>query len=376
MLNAILYNKKRKVMSVEIDDNTGKIIELGEVYDPLYLPIILQHETITLESINKWLDKRRIPMNREGLKEIRDTFGPFENYRNMFALTDQYWFKRSNKDSWEKMNFFTHRYPTAVGDVQFTPWSVEKKQLKKQNPDITTNGVCRKQWVQDEVMDSYLIKAGSNQFHQEPLSEVLATITLEKLNIIPFVKYELFVNGLRICSKSKNFVDKDTEFVPAQHIFKREQKMSDSTIYSHLVKMCEKYGILDASEYIDKMILADYIIGNPDRHLGNFGFIRDVETGKLIGFAPLFDFGSAFHEFYPEKREERSRIFADQEARVFKKFRAYVSAKDLHDMEELFTVIDTYPDLTSLQKNAIKKGIKKRIKEFDIDETFRSPRSR
>ena len=48
------------------------------------------------------------------------------------------------------------------------------------------------------------------------------------------------------------------------------------------------------------MIIVDRIIMNFDRHLGNFGFMRDVDTGKYTRFAPLFDFGNAF---FPDKME-------------------------------------------------------------------------
>lgn len=176
----------------------------------------------------------------------------------------------------------------------FSPWEVREENLSLSTPDITTNGVLRKRWIREENGESYLIKAGSKFYHQEPLSEVLASITLERLELLPFVKYELAVDGLRLCSKCKNFVNENTEFVPASYIYSKIPRKKDETVYEHLLLMCEKYGIANAQEYINNMITADKIIGNDDRHLGNFGFIRDVETGKIIGFAPLFDSGSAY----------------------------------------------------------------------------------
>jgi len=41
------------------------------------------------------------------------------------------------------------------------------------------------------------------------------------------------------------------------------------------------------------MLTIDAIIGNIDRHTGNFGFLRDANTGEYIGMAPLFDFDHA-----------------------------------------------------------------------------------
>lgn len=41
------------------------------------------------------------------------------------------------------------------------------------------------------------------------------------------------------------------------------------------------------------MIAFDYLICNQDRHLGNFGFLRNVDSGLFIGPAPLFDNGNS-----------------------------------------------------------------------------------
>lgn len=41
------------------------------------------------------------------------------------------------------------------------------------------------------------------------------------------------------------------------------------------------------------MIVLDYIIANEDRHLNNFGVIRNTETLAWLGFAPIYDSGSS-----------------------------------------------------------------------------------
>lgn len=42
-----------------------------------------------------------------------------------------------------------------------------------------------------------------------------------------------------------------------------------------------------------KMVLVDAIFGNGDRHLGNFGFIRNTTTGEYLCMSPLYDFDHA-----------------------------------------------------------------------------------
>ena len=137
---------------------------------------------------------------------------------------------------------------------------------------------------------------------------------LGKMNIIPFVEYELVIEGLRLCSKCRNFVDEDTEFVPASHIYYKKPRKATDTIYAHLMKMCRCYGIKDAEDYVDAMIAADHILGNDDRHLGNFGFIRDVETAGITGFAPLFDSGSSYGVI--NGKPGTSKLFREMEKEV------------------------------------------------------------
>lgn len=64
---------------------------------------------------------------------------------------------------------------------------------------------------------------------------------------------------------------------------------------------CNAYG-LDAyeeakkidPEFYLKIQIADYILNNNDRHEQNWGFFMENETGKLIGYCPLFDHDHAF----------------------------------------------------------------------------------
>ena len=45
------------------------------------------------------------------------------------------------------------------------------------------------------------------------------------------------------------------------------------------------------------MIVFDAIICNTDRHYGNFGFLIDNKTNKIIEPAPLFDHGNSLFNF-------------------------------------------------------------------------------
>lgn len=52
--------------------------------------------------------------------------------------------------------------------------------------------------------------------------------------------------------------------------------------------MVELFGM-----YGFQMVLVDAIVGNGDRHPGNFGWLRDTNTGEYLRPAPLYDFDHA-----------------------------------------------------------------------------------
>lgn len=352
MPKSYMFNKRRPILSLEMEN--GNVTELKEVINEEFLPISLQDcllpgNDISVKKINEWINKRKIPEKREGLQLARKRFPGFTTYTNMFSLSDQYWFQYKSSENWDDMNYFTNRYDGAVGDFFFLYWKADKKKIGVQTPDLTTNGVLTKRWLQDDDMTSYLLKAGSTKYRQEPLSEVLSSQILQRLNIIPFVKYELVVHGLKMCSKCKNFIDENTEFVPAMHIYKKAEKKNDVEPMQHFIRMCEKYGIQDVEEYLNHMIAADKILKNDDRHFGNFGFLRSAETGQILGFAPLFDNGRCFYSGKID-RTNTHEIFGKYQNRALRETFKNADIKPISNIKAFGNLINQYPNLTDKEK--------------------------
>lgn len=60
----------------------------------------------------------------------------------------------------------------------------------------------------------------------------------------------------------------------------------------------------------------DYIIANEDRHLNNFGLLRNAETLEWLGFAPVYDSGSSLGY---DKLTAEIRIGKNIDCKPFKK---------------------------------------------------------
>lgn len=77
--------------------------------------------------------------------------------------------------------------------------------------------------------------------------------------------------------------------------------MVDNEYYSDVVRELQKICEKSVPDYV-RMIFLDTIVANSDRHTGNFGLLRDVDSGEILGFAPCFDHNMALiSRGYPSK---------------------------------------------------------------------------
>ena len=87
-----------------------------------------------------------------------------------------------------------------------------------------------------------------------------------------------------------------------------QKKPNNISVYQHFVNCCEAIGVRDAVPFLDRMIVLDYLIANEDRHLNNFGLLRNSETLEWLGFAPIYDSGSSlgYDKLTPQIRSGRN----------------------------------------------------------------------
>ena len=141
--------------------------------------------------------------------------------------------------------------------------------------------------------------------------------------------------------------------------------------YQHLMSCCEDIGVNILPE-IDRMIVLDYIIANEDRHLNNFGLLRNAETLEWIGFAPIYDSGSSLGYSQVE-----GRILSDREieCKPFKKNHldqlklvsdfSWIDFEKLNSVEndiiEVFSDEPTRQFISEQRVKAICDSVRKRI---------------
>lgn len=297
----ILMNKETPILEMSISDK-GYIKQITDCYNLDYMPIgiPLDKNIPDIKMLEKWWQGRSIPMSRDGIKNFLyfcNIDSPMELINKSFglSLSDQYWINPINSPmKWTEINFFDNQFSEDIGNLLFHKTEKEMDKINFVSPDNTSDGWLKKKWIFKDNK-AYLLKGGSDPFHQEPFNEVLASYILKQQNQFDFVEYKMcFNNGKEnpacIC---ENFITKNTELVPATALYASLPKANHISPYQHIINCIKHYEIPNTENYLDYMITFDYLIANTDRHWHNFGFIRNVETLKFVGPAPIFDNGTS-----------------------------------------------------------------------------------
>ena len=294
-----LMHKRKEVAEMDIDEATGYIQKIEKVYAPEHLPIGIPYRQGTADrgALNEWWTARSIPASRLGVRSALETLKISDTKLLLIrcfglSLSDQYWIApKGEKVDWGKINFFENDFSEDIGDILFGG-TKKLKNFDFSSPDNTSDGNLKKRW---KIIDGKrcLIKGGSNLERQQPFNEVIASEIAERLGI-PHAQYKMLWTEGEPYSICEDFITEETELISAWRIMQTQKKENNVSVYRHFINCCEELGIRDIIPALDKMIVLDYIIANEDRHLNNFGVIRQAESLKWIGVAPIFDSGSSF----------------------------------------------------------------------------------
>ncbi len=376
-MKCTLMHKRKAVAEMELDESTGFILKISEIYDAAHLPVGIscKNGIADRKALNEWWTDRSIPASRSGVRNALEHLN-ISNTKMLLvrcfglSLSDQYWIKPQNEDiTWDAINFFNNPFSEDIGDVLFgTPKNMEGFDFS--SPDNTSDGCLKKRW---KLINGKrcLVKGGSDLARQQPFNEVIATKIMERLGI-PHVAYELIWDSGSPYSVCEDFVTADTELVSAWRILQTQKKPNNVSVYQHFVNCCQELGVTDIVKSLDRMLVLDYIIANEDRHLNNFGLLRNAETLEWIGFAPIYDSGSSLGY---DKVASQIRSQTDITCKPFKKAHAdqiklvsdfsWIDFDSLSDVDEIIRetmAVEEAQELIDERRiAAITDAVKKRV---------------
>lgn len=305
-MKCVLMNKKEPVMLIEYNTTFNLIEKVDEIYNIDFAPLAIYNayhdksQNLAKEA-NNWFRGRGIPSWRKDLEKLLEKLNvssPEELLNKSYglSLSDQYWLKEENSDiKWEDINFFTNDFEyeaflDASLDSSSKEISTDKAILR--SPNNTTDGMLQKGWIIEDGK-RILVKGTYTSSREEPFNEWLASQICKRLNF-DYCNYNVdFINNEKLVSKCNNFITENEEIISAYDIFKSIKKSNNINDYEHYINILEKHDVPNARFNVASMFLVDYLMMNTDRHMKNFGVVRDVNNLKWVRTAPIFDTGQS-----------------------------------------------------------------------------------
>ena len=352
-----LMHRDDPVCAITIDAVSGSIVRVAKPTDPELLPL---GGSIDSAMLKKWWQRRAVPMGQGKIQRILEQLGvatPQEYLvKNLgLSLTDHYWIKPLDMElGWDDINLFTNDFRDPVGDMQFGIEAVQELPANAFSPSSSVQGELRKKWL---IADGKrcLVKGNHGGNSQESLNEVVATLLHKKQVKQPYVTYNTIRLGdhQQIFCVCESFTSDAIELLPAIDIVESRKKDNAMSMYEHFIAVCLAHGLEEAKvrSFLEYQILTDFILTNTDRHMNNFGVLRDTKTLKFIGMAPIFDSGNSMFWQSPKLPEydDLTKVKVNSFRTTEKQLLGYVQDRQQVDIsklptdEELRSIYALYP---------------------------------
>lgn len=166
----------------------------------------------------------------------------------------------------------------------------------------------------------------------------------------------------KIAVACKDFLNSGEELIEISKVSlslstEKKYKISIEDVYEIINKMSVNYK-LDENKLISNfwdMFVVDALIGNTDRHFGNWGFIKKDD---IISFAPVYDCGSSLHPLLSEN--EQIKLMSDSIA--FKNSSYNIASVYTMNNKKIF-----YHEIFKSPPVDLKEAIKRIVPKIDIE---------
>ena len=166
----------------------------------------------------------------------------------------------------------------------------------------------------------------------------------------------------KIAVACKDFLNSGEELIEISNVSlslytEKKYKISIEDVYEIINKMSVNYK-LDENKLISNfwdMFVVDALIGNTDRHFGNWGFIKKDD---IISFAPVYDCGSSLHPLLSEN--EQIKLMSDSIA--FKNSSYNIASVYTMNNKKIF-----YHEIFKNPPVALKEAIKRIVPKINIE---------
>ena len=280
------------------------------VYFPRFMPYNLCLEKTerndfstrvnNLNNFYYWCATRLLTLDRKYAKEILNSLGMKQAVTDQeraeiaisyhaLCLTDVFWVREMRESiRFADINLYDHSLSDAFVDVALRGRALTAENARLLNRsdsagDLSTLGVAPKAWIRRNNR-FYLLKDGDSR---EVETEILASRIVRCFDVEQ-VLYERACYDHQDVSQSELITTKERSIVSAENV--EIYAVNHGTTLQKIVLRNDPYGY-------HMMNIIDYLIGNTDRHWGNWGFWINNTDHRLLTLHPLMDFNQAFHSY-------------------------------------------------------------------------------
>lgn len=285
MSRYLLYNNDFPVAEFEFKSG---LITYFKASEPSLLP--MQIRNANADSFSAWLRDRSIDMNtlqhRQLMHELigsRDKIAVALS-THMFSISDT--FTCFPEHEFEKRSSLCS--PTdqnSVSDFILISGDTTLRKTHIATPNASTDGSFTKTWrYEDNCWWLYKLQSVDASKTEYEISRVLRALNWDAAEYA-------YQGSYRKRIRSRNFVGPNEFFEPYDSLrFMFDDKSDDEEI------ILENLASLGPSfEHAwQRILLADAVFMNTDRHTRNFGVIRSSENGDILRLAPNFDNNQAY----------------------------------------------------------------------------------
>lgn len=289
---------------MHMDRKAARIDERGncKIYYPSFMPYNLyleeQEDIDTLvnnvTNFYYWCATRVLTLDRKYAKEILNSVGMAQvvtdrerakialTYR-CASLTDVFWVRRRGEDiSFREVNLYENHLDQTFVDIalQGKQYTVQNEYLAR---DLATNGCYPKAWRR-EAGGFRLLKDGGEDAVER---ELLASRICRCFGVDQVLYHPGSFDGEKV-TESDNFTSPEYS-IASMEAFEIYCRNIDRDVKKYIMH-------LDRKNYY-MMNIVDYLIGNTDRHWGNWGVLVKNSNNKPAKLHPLMDFNQAFHAY-------------------------------------------------------------------------------
>ncbi len=317
-MSKVLYCKNNPVYNIDTE----------QIYNENLLPGYMLMHGANKYTFKIWLKLRYSSNTNTLARQLKGVaFGQgnrisINNETHALSLSDCYWIKDDTIQLvFESVSPYHAEFWKGIGEYT----------SGQSIPTLYVGGYLRKEWINR----STLLKYG-----QETQIEYEAT-NICKLCNIRSVNIQLTPNGIAV----ENITNINLMLEQADQSGRLDPDDFDEDTIENL------FGVDGI-----RMLIIDAIIGNGDRHAGNFGWLRSTDTGKYICMAPLYDFDHAL-----DSKSESDRIITDA-ARVIKAKREYII--EAQNIARKIVSTQGVRDIFKLRANTLYNNISKHMTTF------------